>query len=87
MLTSAKDVVIVNSTVRLAHELGYKVVAEGVEDSAVYELVAQSLSDEAQGYHIARPLNPYDFERWAIARQHSSGGLPCPEDGLVTTPK
>jgi EAL domain-containing protein (putative c-di-GMP-specific phosphodiesterase class I) len=46
----------VRSTVALAHELGMKVVAEGVEDAACLRLLAEMGCDTAQGYYIGRPV-------------------------------
>ena len=56
------------STIDLAHNLGLGVVAEGVENAAVLELLRALACDEAQGYHIARPLPVDDFLAWQ-ARQ------------------
>jgi diguanylate cyclase (GGDEF)-like protein len=56
MERSAGDATIVRSTIDLAHNLGLVVVAEGVESAAILERLAELRCDEAQGYHIARPL-------------------------------
>lgn len=50
------DGVMVRSTVQLAHELGLKVVAEGVEDDACLQYLTALGCDMAQGYLISRPL-------------------------------
>lgn len=50
--------------ITLAHKLDYRVVAEGVESQEIYETVASWHCDEAQGYHIARPLTVAMFESW-----------------------
>jgi EAL domain-containing protein (putative c-di-GMP-specific phosphodiesterase class I)/GGDEF domain-containing protein len=50
-----RDALIVRSTVDLAHSLGLKVVAEGVETNAVYSVLAGMGCDCVQGYLIARP--------------------------------
>lgn len=50
------DAMLVRSTVQLAHELGLKVVAEGIEESACLEFLAQIGCDYAQGYFVGRPL-------------------------------
>ena len=50
------DAKIVRSTIDLAHNLGLTVVAEGVESTAVLERLAAWDCDEAQGYHMSRPL-------------------------------
>jgi diguanylate cyclase (GGDEF)-like protein len=56
---------IVEYTIRLAHDLGVPVVAEGVEtDAALNELRALGC-DEFQGFLIAHPLEASDLDRWA----------------------
>lgn len=53
---SQRDALIVRSTIDLAHSLGLKVVAEGIETNAVFSLLSAMGCDHAQGYLIARPL-------------------------------
>jgi diguanylate cyclase len=55
MRGDASNRAIVRSTIDLAHNLGLRVVAEGVEDAATWQLLAQLGCDEAQGYHLGRP--------------------------------
>jgi diguanylate cyclase (GGDEF)-like protein/PAS domain S-box-containing protein len=57
---------IVRSTSDLGHNLGLKVVAEGVEDERTLELLGSYGCDGAQGYHIARPMAAPDFRRWLM---------------------
>jgi EAL domain-containing protein (putative c-di-GMP-specific phosphodiesterase class I) len=54
------DVTIIMSTIELAHTLGLKVVAEGVETQAAWNLLRRLGCDLAQGYLISRPLSPAD---------------------------
>jgi diguanylate cyclase (GGDEF)-like protein len=49
------DVLIVRSTVDLAHNLGLRVVAEGVESLAVLEMLRELRCDMAQGYYLGYP--------------------------------
>jgi EAL domain-containing protein (putative c-di-GMP-specific phosphodiesterase class I)/CHASE2 domain-containing sensor protein len=51
-----RNAIMVRSTIALAHELGMKVVAEGVEDAACLALLAEMGCDTAQGYFISRPV-------------------------------
>jgi diguanylate cyclase (GGDEF)-like protein/PAS domain S-box-containing protein len=51
-----EDTAIVRSTADLAHNLGLSVVAEGVEDQWTLDLLGSFGCDQAQGYHIARPM-------------------------------
>jgi EAL domain-containing protein (putative c-di-GMP-specific phosphodiesterase class I) len=49
------DAAIVRSTIQLAHDLGLRVVAEGVENTAVLALLADLGCDAVQGYLLGRP--------------------------------
>ncbi len=55
---------IVEHTVALAHALGLRLVAEGVEDDATGAVLAALGCDVAQGYAIARPMPVDDFLSW-----------------------
>lgn len=57
MITNENDAVIVRSTIDLAHNLGLKVVAEGVENEEIYDLLRILRCDTAQGFHLARPVD------------------------------
>lgn len=56
MARNTTDAVLVSSAVNLAHSLGLKAVAEGVEDSDALELLRLIGCDMAQGFLIARPM-------------------------------
>jgi len=64
METGEDDAMIVRSTIDLAHNLGLTVVAEGVENAAILERLRLLACDEAQGYHMARPLPVAEFLVW-----------------------
>ena len=51
------DGVLVRSTIELAHQLGLKVVAEGVENGDCLNFLRQTGCDLAQGYFISRPVS------------------------------
>ena len=53
------DAKLVRSTIDLAHALGLKVVAEGIEDAANLAFLRDIRCDYAQGYFIDRPM-PFD---------------------------
>ena len=64
----ADDASIVSSTIDLGHNLGLKVVAEGVEETETLSMLRGLGCDFAQGYLISRPLAPEavaDFVREA----------------------
>lgn len=56
MHRSDGDRVIVNSTIQLAHSLGRRVVAEGVEDRETLYALERMGCDIAQGFYIGRPM-------------------------------
>ena len=59
---SAVAAAIVSSTVDLAHALGLRVVAEGIEDEATWTRLRTVGCDAAQGYYLSKPLAPGDLE-------------------------
>jgi diguanylate cyclase (GGDEF)-like protein len=61
---------IVGPIVTLAHNLGVEAVAEGVEDIAALEILAQLGCDHAQGYAIAAPAPAGETLAWLVARSH-----------------
>ena len=58
------DAVIVRSTIDLAHNIGLKVVAEGVENQLVYNLLAGLHCDAAQGYYMGEALSASELIKW-----------------------
>ncbi len=68
METDASDAKIVRSTIDLAHGLGLTVVAEGVENASVQDALASLGCDEAQGYHLSRPMAVDAFTAWVAQR-------------------
>ncbi len=64
MVNSDQDLAIVRSIIDLGHHLGCKVVAEGVEDAAAWDLLQTLGCDAGQGYHISRPLPHQGFTHW-----------------------
>jgi diguanylate cyclase (GGDEF)-like protein len=65
MERNTDDAKIVHSTIDLAHNLGLSVVAEGIENAAVYTQLVELDCDEGQGYHMGRPLPVAEFASWA----------------------
>ena len=61
-----KDRLLVKSTVDLAHGLGMKVVAEGVETAEAIALLTGMGCDYAQGYHVARPMPLADLKAFLV---------------------
>ncbi|WP_345064285.1 GGDEF domain-containing protein, partial [Acidovorax lacteus] len=67
------DATIVRSTIDLAHNLGLSVVAEGVETAAIQERLRALSCDEAQGYHISRPMPQDEFWGWQAQQLPAAG--------------
>ena len=97
MVEDESDRHIVASTVDLGHNLGLQTVAEGVEDRDAYEHLARMGCDQAQGYHMSRPLTAEKLEAWAdrlergeIDLGRHAGAEPAPVTGgsfSATTPQ
>jgi diguanylate cyclase (GGDEF)-like protein len=64
MLEDESDLIIVRSTINLGHDLGLRIIAEGVENSATLDRLALLGCDLAQGYHLSRPMAADAFTSW-----------------------
>ncbi len=68
---SADARAIVDAIVKLAHALGLKVVAEGIETAQQQQLLTELGCDELQGFLLARPMEGDALLMWALNdRQH-----------------
>jgi EAL domain-containing protein (putative c-di-GMP-specific phosphodiesterase class I)/GGDEF domain-containing protein len=68
LTTDLNDQHIVRSTIGLAHDLGCKVVAEGIETPDTCYWLADRGCDYGQGYAISRPLPAKAFMSWVVDR-------------------
>ena len=59
---------LVTAMIGLSHELGYRVVAEGIETKDAADMLLHLKCDEVQGYYYARPMPPGAFESWYSQR-------------------
>ena len=64
MATSKDCAVIVNSIVDLGHNLGLKVIAEGIENQRTWEMLRDKGCDFGQGYLMGRAMTATDFTLW-----------------------
>ncbi len=64
MATDAEDAAIVRSIIDLAGSLGLTVVAEGVEDAASWQRLAEFGCDVVQGYALCRPVPATEATEW-----------------------
>lgn len=55
LMADNKDRIMVQSTIELAHALGFDIVAEGVEDATILATLTDLGCDYAQGWHIGKP--------------------------------
>ena len=55
---------IVKASITMAHDLGITVVAEGIEDDDVHQLLAELGCDRVQGYHYSKPLDFHQLATW-----------------------
>ncbi|MBG6058616.1 diguanylate cyclase (GGDEF)-like protein [Cryobacterium sp. MP_M5] len=72
MADDARAAALVASAVVLAHSLGLAMVAEGVEDGVAYEELNRYGCDQAQGFHLSRPVPAVELERWLALRRTGS---------------
>jgi diguanylate cyclase (GGDEF)-like protein len=64
MERDADDAKIVRSTIDLGHNMGLKVVAEGVESLVVWNLLAKMGCDQGQGYFMSKPMPSDQLPEW-----------------------
>ena len=66
------DVTIVRSTIELGHNLGLKVVAEGIENKGVWDILKAMGCDYGQGYFMSKPMPAASLLNWAAmwAKRH-----------------
>jgi len=63
------DQTIVRSTIDLAHNMGLSVVAEGIEDEAALNWLAENNCELGQGYFISRPKHANELTPWLLERK------------------
>jgi diguanylate cyclase (GGDEF)-like protein len=71
----ASDSTIMRATVALAHDLGLRVVAEGVENDVALERVIAVGCDRIQGFGLARPMSGHVFDAWIGGREREASRL------------
>ncbi|WP_326534166.1 putative bifunctional diguanylate cyclase/phosphodiesterase [Pseudorhodoferax sp.] len=82
-LEQSKDArAVVDAVIRLAHALGLRVVAEGVETAAQRDILLQMECDELQGFHFARPMPADALQAWARGQVEETAQLAFPASVL-----
>jgi EAL domain-containing protein (putative c-di-GMP-specific phosphodiesterase class I) len=69
MDVDASDAMIVKATVDLGRNLGLRVVAEGVENEATWEMLKSVGCEVAQGYWMSRPIPGAEATKWIVERE------------------
>ena len=69
MADDARAAALVAATIGLAHSLGLRIVAEGVENHVAYTELRRYGCDQAQGYHISRPVPAAELDHWLAERR------------------
>jgi diguanylate cyclase (GGDEF)-like protein len=64
VLENPRDRVIVRSTIELAHHLGLRSTAEGIESDAAQQWLRLAGCDQGQGFHIAPPMPAEEITQW-----------------------
>ena len=69
MADDPRAAALVSSTIHLAHSLGLRMVAEGVEDEDAYDALVRHGCDHAQGYHLSKALPAEILDEWLEMRR------------------
>ena len=70
LIPESTDLALCKAIIVMAHQLGIKVVAEGVETELQRDLLVAAGCDFGQGYLFSRPLSAPDFETFMASREH-----------------
>ena len=73
MFQSSNGLELVRNLIRLGHDLGLDIIAEGVEEQQQIDKLYEYGCSIFQGYHFSPPLSPHQFENYV--RQISEGTL------------
>jgi diguanylate cyclase (GGDEF)-like protein len=76
MTSSPESKALIRTLVQLGRDLGLKTLAEGVETTDEMDLLRADHVDEAQGFLLARPLDPDTLEAQLLAPMRPAGGVP-----------
>jgi len=72
MTQDPSNALIVRSVAHLGHNLGFTLVAEGVETEQILTALVGLGCDVAQGYHLSRPITAAAFDVWCAGRRIAS---------------
>jgi diguanylate cyclase len=69
MLTDPVSHDIVRTVIQLAHNIGMKTVAEGIESAEIQQRLLELGCDEGQGFYITKPMPAAEFIPWLVQRE------------------
>ena len=72
VLKENEDASLVRAIINMAHNLGLKVVAEGVEEEDQTHFLKAEHCDYSQGYFYSRPLPEQDFIHWLETNERAN---------------
>jgi EAL domain-containing protein (putative c-di-GMP-specific phosphodiesterase class I)/GAF domain-containing protein len=73
LMNGEREQSLVRSMISLSHDLGYRVVVEGIETAEAADMLAGMGCGEGQGYFFGRPMDATAFERWMGQGAHPLG--------------
>ncbi len=74
LLADSDDAAIVGSTIGLSKQLGFTVVAEGIENRSTADFLLSMGCEEGQGYFFGRPMPAEAFEKQFLAAEFNAVG-------------
>ena len=80
MSSDTRNAIVVRSTIELAHNLGLRTVAEGIEDAFTFERLRELGCELAQGFHMSKPLPAAALALWWDVHAERA---PTPSSALV----
>ena len=63
IVNSQEDQRIVKAMIELGHNLGMKIVVEGIEDEKMFSMMVEFGSDFIQGYYFSKPIPVFEFQK------------------------
>jgi diguanylate cyclase (GGDEF)-like protein len=88
MRSDSRNAIVVRSTIELAHNLGLRTVAEGIEDAFTFERLRALGCELAQGFHMSKPLPADRLARWwDVNTQAPTVASPAPAMSQTAAPR
>jgi len=85
MEKNSQDSLLCKAIIDMAHSLGLKVVAEGIETLTQYEILKEAKCDYGQGYYFAKPLNPSDFDAYLAKQPNKKAKVNSKKASMLTS--